>query len=516
MKQTLLCVEQPTLLRIEQSTLSRKEQPPSRKEQTSSSRKEQSSSSHKEQPPSRKEQSSSSHKEQPTSPPHREQQRRTPRSTARPIVPREEECWPVTKLLDKYPELRFERWLPSVLRSIEKSSGAVFDERVQRGAHGNILCMWCGRECKRSGALFCDSPRSQFGDGCEHEHRMRRDGQYVRRQLFLRDSGACARCGIDTHALFTQATECRTLEQRRTMFKQLARQTSPQWLAKARRPLESLDYDFTSGMMWEAAHVIDVRHGGGLCGLDGFRTLCTPCHAEEYVRIYAQDLCDLPLSPVRTNAHGVLAARKANVVRSAPRLPAKECTPLILLDSSPSSTSSSPLLPSPNRIVCPQSTSSPLSASSPIARPAPKPPCRSNAETPTKQRGRKSNKTPVSLQPTSVRSSSVLSPPKTPTRRLAAIIDLTRPPTLVLSGDSEVDSLTTKITTFNISSSEDSADEVELIYVSPKRTPRLPPVITAPAPAPRASSRSKYTPRSRSRSAFTPNTDCSSQTAAPS
>ncbi|KAJ2122481.1 hypothetical protein IW147_003349 [Coemansia sp. RSA 720] len=333
--------------------------------------------------------------------------------------------------------------------------------------------MWCGRECKRSGALFCDSPRSQFGDGCEHEHRMRRDGQYVRRQLFLRDGGACARCGIDTHSLFTQATECRTLDQRRAMFKQLARQTSPQWLAKARRPLESLDYDFTSGMMWEAAHVIDVRHGGGLCGLDGFRTLCTPCHAEEYMRIYAQDLCDLPLSPVRSHAPSVqtastpvvLAARKANVVRSAPRLPAKDCTPLILLDSSPSSTSSSPLLPSPNHIVCPQSTPSPLSTPSPTARPAQKPLCRSNAETPTKQRGRKSNKTPASLQSTPAKSSSVLSPPKTPTRRLAAIIDLTRPPTLVLSGDSEIDSLTTKITTFNISSSEDSADEVEFIYI---------------------------------------------------
>ncbi|KAJ2664130.1 hypothetical protein IW148_002188 [Coemansia sp. RSA 1199] len=500
MKQTLLCVEQPTLLRIEQSTPSRKGQP---------------SSSHKEQP-------SSSHKEQPSSS-HKEQLRRTPRSTARPIVPREEECWPVTKLLDKYPELRFERWLPSVLRSIEKSRGAVFDERLQRGARGNILCMWCGRECKRSGALFCDSPRSQFGDGCEHEHRMRRDGQYVRRQLFLRDGGACARCGIDTHSLFTQATECRTLEQRRAMFKQLARQTSPQWLAKARRPLESLDYDFTSGMMWEAAHVIDVRHGGGLCGLDGFRTLCTPCHAEEYMRIYAQDLCDLPLSPVRSHAPSVqtastpvvLAARRANVVRSAPRLPAKDCTPLILLDSSPSSTSSSPLLPSPNHIVCPQSTSSPLSAPSPTARPAQKPPCRSNAETPTKQRGRKSNKTPVSLQSTSAKSSSALSP-KTPTRRLAAIIDLTRPPTLVLSGDSEIDALTTKITTFNISSSEDSADEVEFIYVSPKRAPRSPPVIAAPAPAPRARSRSKSTLRSRSRSASTPNADCSSQTAAPS
>ncbi|KAJ2365175.1 hypothetical protein H4S01_003392 [Coemansia sp. RSA 2610] len=436
--------------------------------------------------------------------PRASQRRATPRSTARPIVPREEECWPVTMLLDKYPELRYERWLPSMLRSAERSRGAVYDERLLRGAQGNLLCLWCGRECRSAGAVFCAPPRvrSRFGEGCEHEHRMRRDGQYARKQLFLRDSGVCAKCGIDTHALFVRASECRTLEQRRTMVRALARQTSPQWLSRLRRPLESLEYDFTLGMMWEAAHVIDVRHGGGLCGLDGFRTLCTPCHGEEYVRSYAQDLTEIQSPPSARSRPAVLTSRNANVTRSVQRTPAKECTPLILLDSSPSSTSSSSPLPSPNFLI-----------RVPARRP--------DAETPTRQRAcGGTSSTPTSLRYKGAVSSSVLSPSKTPTkppmtrtpaRRLAAIIDLTGPPTLVIpsNADSELDALAGKITTFNISSSEDSTDddtsdedEVEVVAVVPKQ-PTPPPAAATPAPASRAQAVSRSAPRPKSRARST-------------
>jgi hypothetical protein len=30
---------------------------------------------------------------------------------------------------------------------------------------------------------------------------------------------------------------------------------------------------------WDADHIIPVWRGGGLCGLDGYQTLCKPCHA---------------------------------------------------------------------------------------------------------------------------------------------------------------------------------------------------------------------------------------------
>jgi 5-methylcytosine-specific restriction endonuclease McrA len=53
-----------------------------------------------------------------------------------------------------------------------------------------------------------------------------------------RDKGICALCGVDTN----------TREQ---------------------------------GWRWEMDHVVPVVEGGGLCGLDGYRTLCVPCHKSE-------------------------------------------------------------------------------------------------------------------------------------------------------------------------------------------------------------------------------------------
>ena len=29
---------------------------------------------------------------------------------------------------------------------------------------------------------------------------------------------------------------------------------------------------------WQADHIVPVAEGGGLCGLDGYRTLCSDCH----------------------------------------------------------------------------------------------------------------------------------------------------------------------------------------------------------------------------------------------
>ncbi len=33
-----------------------------------------------------------------------------------------------------------------------------------------------------------------------------------------------------------------------------------------------------SGQYWQADHIVPVAEGGGECGLDNMRTLCTPCH----------------------------------------------------------------------------------------------------------------------------------------------------------------------------------------------------------------------------------------------
>jgi 5-methylcytosine-specific restriction endonuclease McrA len=41
------------------------------------------------------------------------------------------------------------------------------------------------------------------------------------------------------------------------------------------------DLDFIKKPSWQADHVVPVAEGGGLCGLDGYRTLCLPCHKME-------------------------------------------------------------------------------------------------------------------------------------------------------------------------------------------------------------------------------------------
>jgi 5-methylcytosine-specific restriction endonuclease McrA len=67
------------------------------------------------------------------------------------------------------------------------------------------------------------------------------DAGVVRRELRKRDKGICARCGVDAR------------------------------------------YDG-----WEADHIMPVSEGGGGCDLDGYRTLCIPCHKIETAQLAAR------------------------------------------------------------------------------------------------------------------------------------------------------------------------------------------------------------------------------------
>ncbi|KAJ2741203.1 hypothetical protein GGI20_005348 [Coemansia sp. BCRC 34301] len=421
-----------------------------------------------------------------------EDQRVTLRSTAQHIVPREEECWPVAMLMERYPELRFERWLPGVLRSIRKANGTVYDERLLRGPRGHPLCLWCSKETETLLSLFCASPHgrpylaTEFGEGCVHEHRMRRDNQYVRQQLFLRDGGVCYDCGIDTHALFVQAIACATLNERIAMFRMLARR-APEWRKKVKRPLASMEYEFTEGMFWEAAHKVDVKHGGGLCGLDGFQTLCVPCHCDEYMRNYLADISSMSLfqSPtgVASDAATPLSAQPAARPRSAlspiqpsrPRTAAATCplatpqfTPVAALAScgrtvaevspiSISSTSSSSL-PSPTStyILCapPRPRMQGLPSGSPVADQL-----HPLGSVCYRRAGNRQNATPS----------------KPPPGQSTTIIDLTMSTRRLdshLCDRQDLSLLANMLTTINISSSgEESSDEVEIVHVAPTRQP---------------------------------------------
>ena len=85
--------------------------------------------------------------------------------------------------------------------------------------------------------------------------RLRTDPGYLRRQVFARDRGVCAVCGLDTEAL---RKEKRKLDYR------------------ARRAFEK---EWGSCRhLWDADHIVPVAEGGGECGLPNMRTLCLRCH----------------------------------------------------------------------------------------------------------------------------------------------------------------------------------------------------------------------------------------------
>lgn len=99
--------------------------------------------------------------------------------------------------------------------------------------------------------------RSWCSNGCVHEYLVRSDGSYVRREVFKRDRGVCKVCRVDCTAL-----------------KKWVGELEPEDRKVVRIVLDVGD----RRTFWDADHIVPVSRGGGLCGLEGFRTLCWRCH----------------------------------------------------------------------------------------------------------------------------------------------------------------------------------------------------------------------------------------------
>jgi len=111
-------------------------------------------------------------------------------------------------------------------------------------------CRWCGAGVGRGRFTFC-------GPDCVHQWKLRTDPGYLRQQVFARDRGVCALCGVDTEAL--------RLAKRKMDY-------------RARRQFEK-DWG-TRRHLWDADHILAVAEGGGECDLTNMRTLCLKCHGE--------------------------------------------------------------------------------------------------------------------------------------------------------------------------------------------------------------------------------------------
>jgi hypothetical protein len=141
---------------------------------------------------------------------------------------------------------------------------------------------------------------------------------YLRDQVFLRDQGVCALCGINTtllvlpqkgHAYWETKGEIDSLKAAYQEFLKTAPPSgwNPETLSKSQDysskifslvgkldrillsegdairksliadgwPVHRVKYGKT---LWDADHILPVVEGGGNCGLDNIRTLCCICH----------------------------------------------------------------------------------------------------------------------------------------------------------------------------------------------------------------------------------------------
>lgn len=135
-------------------------------------------------------------------------------------------------------------------------SGFVRPRSLPAGPNGRPLCRWCQLE------ILAPRRRTFCSDFCVHQWRLRSDAGYLRDQVFLRDRGVCALCGLDTVAAYSAL--------KRTRGAARAESLTMWGLASisARRSL------------WDADHIRPVAEGGGECDLDNLRTLCLLCHRE--------------------------------------------------------------------------------------------------------------------------------------------------------------------------------------------------------------------------------------------
>jgi len=136
------------------------------------------------------------------------------------------------------------------------TGGHISPSKLARGPNGLPLCRWCDLE------ILAKRRRTFCSDYCVHQWRLRTDPSYLREQVFSRDHGLCAVCGIDTVAAWN------ALKRTRGTARAAGLRLYGMKSIASRRSL------------WDADHIRPVAEGGGQCDLDNLRTLCLLCHKD--------------------------------------------------------------------------------------------------------------------------------------------------------------------------------------------------------------------------------------------
>ena len=138
--------------------------------------------------------------------------------------------------------------------------GKLIDSKLlEKTEEGLTCCRWCQKGVNPPRRTLC-SPE------CEHELKLRTNGTYLRHCIYLRDRGICAICNVDTKKTAKMALSLND-EDRINYLKQLNISLKRKIFVKK-----------FGGSLWDADHIIPVKNGGGLCGLENMRTLCISCH----------------------------------------------------------------------------------------------------------------------------------------------------------------------------------------------------------------------------------------------
>lgn len=124
---------------------------------------------------------------------------------------------------------------------------------------GFTCCRWCNGEVHPPRRTLCSKE-------CEHELKLRINGRYLRDCVYMRDKGICNICNTDTKLIARQALVLNGIERENYLKDNSISLKRKIWIRKH------------GGGLWDADHIVPVKDGGGLCGLENMRTLCIPCH----------------------------------------------------------------------------------------------------------------------------------------------------------------------------------------------------------------------------------------------
>lgn len=156
--------------------------------------------------------------------------------------------------------------------------------RKLRDETGQVICS-CG-----CGRVPQPPRKTWFSQECVQAWQLKNDPGEIRRAVWKRDHGICAKCACNCVEAFA-----RVQRRAREIRRSLACSTEH---VKAQLELEGLGgWTLWRSTGWDCEHSIPVVEGGGQCGLEFIETLCHPCHKKSTAalarrRAAAKAACD--------------------------------------------------------------------------------------------------------------------------------------------------------------------------------------------------------------------------------